>query len=202
MAVTKIDCRKMACPQPVINTKKALDQIGQGTVLVIVDNDTAKENVKLFAENSGYKVNVEAMEGEYHLTISKDFPGEITEKIWTSSIQTSISSLVYLITSNVLGEGSPDLGEVLMKSLMTTINEMEQAPEALLFLNTGVMLTSQGSPVINQLESLQSKGTQIISCGTCLEYYKLKDKLMVGRIGNMFEINDYLVQSNKVITIA
>lgn len=109
---------------------------------------------------------------------------------------------VYLITSNLLGQGSPDLGQVLMKSLMVSLTEMDQPPQVLFFLNSGVLLTCQGSPVLDQLQSLFSRGTSLISCGTCLEYYKLKEKLKVGRIGSMLEISGHLSGTARIITIA
>lgn len=190
-----LDCKKLACPQPVIKTKKALDSINQGIVVVIVDNDIAKENVILFAKSAGFKTDVEKKEGEYQITITKEEVQSI------EAVETECST-VYLITSNMFGQGPPDLGEVLMKSLMLTITETSPAPQALLFLNSGVLMTCEGSSVIGQLHSLSSKGTVLISCGTCLEYYKLKNKLIAGRVGNMLEINGYLSKAAKVITIS
>ncbi len=198
----KVDCRGLACPQPVISTKKALDSIGRGTVVAVVDNDTARENVALFAKNSGHRVEVEKIEGNYHITITKDSPVEAGGEQETPPLQEGRPQAVYLITSNLVGQGSPDLGQVLMKSLMVTLSEADQPPRALLFLNTGVMLTCRGSAVLEQIQALSRRGTDIISCGTCLEYYKLKDKLEAGRPGNMMEINRYMAESAKVITIA
>lgn len=197
----KVDCRGLACPQPVINTKKALESMERGTVAALVDNDTARENITLFAGNAGHKVEVEKIEGDYQITITKGSPGVIKDP-GTSRPEGGPASTVYLITSNLLGQGSPDLGQVLMKSLMVTLNEMDPPPRALLFLNTGVMLTCQGSPVLEQFKTLSSRGTALISCGTCLDYYKLKEKLEAGRVGNMMEINGYLAGESKVITIA
>lgn len=200
--IKKVDCRGMACPQPVISTKKALDSIDRGVVITLVDNDTARENVTMFARNSGYSPGVEKVEGGYRITVAKGSPGEAAEQEGPRPEVEKEPGPVYFITSNLLGQGSPDLGQVLMKSLMVSINEMDPHPRALLFLNSGVMLTCQGSPVMDQLQSLASKGSVFISCGTCLEYYKLKEKLTVGRIGNMLEINGYLAGESKVITIA
>ncbi|MFZ5633561.1 MAG: sulfurtransferase-like selenium metabolism protein YedF [Bacillota bacterium] len=197
----RVECRGLACPQPVIKTKKALDSIDQGTVVVLVDNDTARENVTLFARNAGFKAEVEKTGEGYQITITKGSPA-VTGKIQAASPRAEgLNSTVYLITTNMLGQGSPDLGQVLMKSLAVTINEMDPPPKALLFLNSGVFLTCLGSPVLEQLQSLSARGTELISCGTCLEYYKLKDKLDVGRVGNMLEINGYMSESAKVITI-
>jgi len=209
--INEVDCRGLACPQPVISTKKALDSLDRGTVVTLVDNDTARENVTLFARNSGHEARVEKLEGPvYRITISKggpepgkQAPGAAPDTSGTTSAGGAVKpSTVYLITTNMLGQGSPDLGLVLMKSLMVTLNEMDPPPRALLFLNSGVMLTCQGSPVLEQLQKLSSRGSLLVSCGTCLDYYKLSDKLETGRVGNMLEINGYLLESEKAITIA
>lgn len=200
--IKKVDCRGLACPQPVINTKKALESMDQGTVVTLVDNDTARENVTLFARNSGYKAEVEKSEEGYRITITRGGAAAAGEVPDTAQAEERKRPVVYLITSNLFGQGSPDLGQVLMKSLMVTLAEMDPPPRALLFLNTGVMLTCQGSPVLEQLQKISSRGTVIISCGTCLEYYKIKGKLEAGRVGNMLEINGLLTESEKVITVA
>lgn len=201
--IIKVDCKGLACPQPVINVKKALDSITEGIVTAVVDNDTAKENVSLFAKNAGYKVSAEKSGGYYQITIAKGSPGAIREgRDEAEGGKGTPEGVVYFMTTNLLGQGSPDLGQVLMKSLMVTLNEMSPPPLAILLLNSGVMSACEGSPVLELLQSLSGKGVTIISCGTCLEYYKLKDKLKVGRVGNMLEINGYLAGEAKVITVA
>jgi len=187
----------------VLQVKKALDSIAKGTVLTVVDNNTALENISLYAKNAGYEASAEKSGQDYHITITKGGPGNMpgNQKI-TVNQQPDKTPMVYFFSSNLLGEGSPDLGQVLMKSLMVTINEMTPPPMALLFLNSGVMSACEGSSVLEQLHSLAAKGVTIISCGTCLDYYKLKEKLQVGRVGNMLDINGYLDQAAKVVTIA
>jgi len=201
-----VDCRGLACPQPVINTKKALEEADSDTITTIVDNDVARQNVTLFAKNAGHQVREQQKDGFYHLTINRGDASPPAIQDNESEAQTSASAqvggTVYFITSNELGQGSPDLGEVLIKSLFTTLTDMNPPPSALLFLNTGVYLTCQGSPVQEQLETIQGTGTIILACGTCLEYYHLKEKLLFGNISNMLEINNWLAGPHKVITIA
>ncbi|KJS11310.1 MAG: preprotein translocase subunit TatB [Peptococcaceae bacterium BRH_c8a] len=200
-----VDCRGLACPQPVINTKKAMEEKGIASITMIVDNDVARQNVTLFAKNAGYEVTEEATEGAFHLSISH--PGEALPQK-TDSVHKPETARpaglgpVYLITTNSLGQGSPDLGQVLIKSLFNTLVEMEPPPAALLLLNTGVFLTCAGSDVISQLEKMHTSGTTVLSCGTCLDYYKAKEKLKIGSISNMFEINNWLYGPHMVITIA
>lgn len=209
--IKEVDCRGLACPQPVINTKRALESIESGKLITIVDNDVAKENVSLFARNAGCQVDVEPKEGHYFITITKNNAvnnktSSMNQREAPSDAQNMTHQtpdrIVYFFSTNMLGQGSPELGMVLMKSLFSTIVEMEPAPKALLFLNTGVYLTCEGSPVMEHIRTLAERGTQLISCGTCLDYYKLKEKLAVGIIGNMYAINELLVGPEKVITIA
>lgn len=201
MTTKILDCRGLACPAPVINTKKALEEGKMESLLVIVDNDTARENVSRFAGNAGYSVEAEDREGAYYLTIG--LKGGVSVKSPAKGIITAEgeeNGAVYFITTNSLGQGSPDLGEVLMKSLMVTLSE-QKPPKAMLLLNTGVHLAVEGSPVLEQMQKLAEAGTEILVCGTCLNYYKLKEKLAVGVISNMYDINSRLIGPGKVITV-
>lgn len=111
------------------------------------------------------------------------------------------SGAVYFISTSSVGQGSPDLGEAIMKSWMTTMTQ-QQTPAALIFANSGVHLTVEGSPVLEQLKTLAAAGTEILVCGACIKYYKIEEKLAVGRISDMAEINSLLIGPNKVITVA
>lgn len=190
-----IDCRGMACPHPVVETKKALDASPDKAITTIVDNETARENVSRLAKTAGYQVEVEEKEGFIYLHLT---PAGKVAAIKNDTIKSG-AGLVYFISANSIGQGSPDLGEVLMKSLMTTL--AEQPPETLLFMNTGVFLVVKGSPVLDQLGKMSHAGTEILVCGTCLDYYQLKDKLTVGVVSNMYEINSRLSGPEKVITV-
>ncbi|HAP93924.1 MAG TPA: sulfurtransferase-like selenium metabolism protein YedF [Desulfotomaculum sp.] len=205
----KIDCRGLACPQPVVNTKKALEEVAPGaTLIVVVDNPAARENVTLLAQNAGHRVEVKENNGEYVLSITrkstdKDFiKQEERNPVPEAVDKDRLDEITYLVTSNLFGQGSADLGQVLMKSLFVALSEQAVLPRALVFLNTGVYLSTKGSPVIEQLQAMMGKGSTVLSCGTCLEYYKLKEKLAVGRISNMYEIVEHLAGAGKVITVA
>lgn len=203
MSSKLLDCRGLACPLPVIETKKAVEAGNEKNILVIVDNAVARENVSRFARNAGCPVDVTEKEGCYHLEITvpdnkiKNISPEPENK---AEDRGKTAGNLYFVTSNSLGQGSPDLGEVLMKSLMVTLTQQDP-PAALLFLNTGVYLAVEGSPVLEQLKVLADKGTEILVCGTCLNYYKLSEKHAVGTVSNMLEINTMLTGPYKVITI-
>ena len=190
-----VDARGLACPQPVIATKRALDSLDAGTVTTIVDNAVAKENVMKFARASHCDVSVSENGGLYTLVITKGDGG-----LDAPAAAAKAGSQVFLITRDTLGHGSEELGAVLMKSFFFTMTELEPLPRAVLFLNGGVRLTLQGSPVLEHIRNLEGRGVEIISCGTCLDYFNLKDSLAAGAIGNMYTIME-LLTADRAITL-
>ncbi|HUW63194.1 MAG TPA: sulfurtransferase-like selenium metabolism protein YedF [Spirochaetia bacterium] len=201
MSEKKLDCRGLACPHPVIQTKKALEDPAVSTVVTLVDNSAARENVSLFARNSGFGVEVTEQGGHWEIRVQKK-GGQTAPAPTPAEVPPPGGSLTYLVTSNQFGQGSPELGEVLIKSLFVALAEGPDLPATLVFLNTGVFLAAAGSAVLPQLEALRDKGAEILCCGTCLEYYQLKEKLVLGRISNMLEIKERLHRAGKVITVA
>lgn len=175
----KIDCRGLACPMPVISTKKYFESIEEGVAEVIVDNEIANTNITRFSENEGFKVESKLENGDYILTITKEKTSKTLEKK---------EGFAIMITTDKLGEGSEELGKTLMKSYVYALSESKEIPEEIIFLNGGVKLTSERSEVIESLEELSKKGSRIISCGACLDFYGLKDDLKIGEIGNMYTI--------------
>lgn len=192
----KVDARGLACPQPVIATKKALEKITDGTITTIVDNFAAKENVIKFAAANHCEVTYQEKAGIYYIKISKG-QGRLEPAV----TQADKEDTVYLITQKTLGHGSSELGGVLIKSFFFALLEKEPLPRTLLFVNSGVHLTTENSPVIEYLTALQEQGVQILSCGTCLDYYELKDKLLVGGITNMYTIIEEMSAAAKVTTL-
>ncbi|SHK46403.1 sulfurtransferase-like selenium metabolism protein YedF [Desulforamulus aeronauticus] len=193
----EINNRGLACPQPVINTKRALEELAQGTLISIVDNEAARENVTRFAENAGCQVQVAEKDGEYYLTITKG-EASVPAEIVKSAGETG--AMVYLITSNTFGSGAEDLGEILMISFFNSLLE-KPAPRTIMLVNSGVRLAIKQSRVVEQITKLAERGSEVISCGTCLEYYKLKEELAVGRVTNMLEILENLSGEGKVVTL-
>lgn len=190
----EIDARGLVCPQPVILTKKALEEITEGEVVTIVDNITAKENVSRLAGNSGYAHETSESNGYYYVKIKK---AEVAQKLNIEE-----DSIVIVITSDKLGQGEEELGKVLIKSYTYALTETTPLPKAVLFLNSGVKLTSEGSEVLDNIRKLESSGVEIISCGTCLDFYHLKDKLQVGIVGNMYAIIEKMNSVGKIINIS
>lgn len=191
----ELDCRGLACPLPVIETKKALQKLVGGALVVMVDNQVAKENVVKFATAQQCGVCVESQEGQFNIRITK--PGTALAQVNSVTIPTS--GMVWLITQDTLGHGSKELGAVLMKSFFYTLTEQE-LPSKVLFLNAGVLLTLDDSPVLPHLQTLTEKGVEILSCGTCLDYFGVKERLSIGGISNMYTIVEALT-SGRAVTL-
>lgn len=197
----EVDARGLNCPLPVIQTKKALETIDKGKVTTIVDNEVAKENVSKFAKSLDLKVNIQENQGTYYIDI---FKGEEIKEAKTIDIQCDMTpkkDLVILISKDRLGEGSEELGKILMKGYIYTLTEVTPFPKSILFLNSGVNLVVEGSEVIQHLRTLEANGVEILSCGTCLDYFKIKNKLAVGGIGNMYTIVEKLNNAKNTLKL-
>ncbi|MFA7061224.1 MAG: sulfurtransferase-like selenium metabolism protein YedF [Pedobacter sp.] len=190
-----IDCRNMACPAPVISVKKALEE--QGELQVLLDNGAPRENVARFARNRGFLVSEEQDETEgWALTITSDKNAE------KPRVSNRLSNdRVLLITSNRLGEGPEELGSLLMKTFIHTLLETSDQPASILFLNSGIYLTTEGSEALEALEKLNDMGVEILSCGLCLDFFERKDKLRVGNTTNMLTTAENLLRATQVITL-
>jgi len=189
----EIDCRGMACPQPVLTAKKALEEMGQGEFILIVDNPAARDNVERFAQSQGAIVGVEKKESEFYLHIHKRSARDLA-----GSVQKAEKVVVY-VNSNLLGVGEEALGTILMRSFLKTLLDLKPIPSKLIFINSGVRLTTEGSEVLETLKALSEKGVDILSCGTCLDFYGLKEKLKVGIISNMYDIAQSLLEADRLI---
>lgn len=190
----QIDARGLSCPKPVIETKKILDKLTEGSVTTIVDNETAMNNVKKLAESMSYSVNVREIGEDFHVQMYKE---EEVKGIRLESNEKR--ELVIMFGNKTIGQGSVELGKVLMKSYIYTLTEYRPYPKSLLFMNDGVELTTEGSEVIEYLRELESEGVEILSCGTCLDYLHLKNKLVVGGVTNMYTIVEKLHRAKEKI---
>jgi selenium metabolism protein YedF len=195
-----IDCRGLACPQPVMVTKKALDDPEGQEILVLVDNPAARENVSRFAGSQGCQVDVTDEKGYFAINIRKGDPAGKKEGPSASKVAIQ-GELVFFIDSDSLGRGSEELGSILMRAFLHTLAEADIKPQKLILANSGVKLACEGSPALEDLQLITSQGVEILACGTCLSYFELKDKLKAGRISNMYEILNTLSQAGRTVKI-
>lgn len=192
----EIDCRGMACPQPVVTTKQALDQVKEGDLVVIVDNPSSSENVERFAQSQGCSVKIEKKEHDYYVHIQK-VRGKDEDK--EAGKEGKDKKVVVYINSDLLGIGDEALGSFLMKAFLKTLLDLEKMPDRLILINSGVRLASEGSQVLDTLRTLSEKGVEIVACGTCLDFYKLREKMQVGTISNMFDILQSMLEADRLI---
>ncbi len=186
-----IDCRNQACPTPVINVKKALEEFGE--IQVLLDSGAPHENVVRFSKNRGFNV-AEQLNGEsWVLTISK----VQDTKEASNPIRKNIEHIL-IVSSDRFGDGPEELGKLLMKNFIHTLLESSELPSKMFFVNSGVLLTCESSDVLEALDKLIGMGTEVFSCGLCLDYFKLKDKLRVGSTTNMLTIVESMMNAGQV----
>ena len=200
-----VDARGLSCPQPVLETRKALRE--GSTLTVIVDNDTAQKNVTRMAVKSGHTVQAELKDDGIYLHISGQvptLPGTESQALMvgrTVAYPTE-GPLVLFVASEHMGQGEhAELGTILIRAFFHTLGEVEPLPDTIIFLNSGVKLVAEGSPVLEDLNALCGKEVEVLACGTCLEYYGLKDKLAVGEVSNMYTIAEMLLGAGKVVKL-
>lgn len=193
-----VDARGLPCPQPVLLTRDALRE--SDAVTTIVDSDTARHNVTRMAEKAGYTVQVEEREDGVYLHIRR---GEaMPEAAPAPPPQPVGGPLVLVIPSEFMGRGEHDeLGQILMRGFLHTLNEVSPLPDVIVFFNSGVKLVVEGSPVLDDLRTLTDQEVQILACGTCLGYYGLKEKVAIGEVSNMYTIAETLLQAGKVVSL-
>ena len=198
-----IDAKGLACPEPVILTKKALDACDDVTVLV--DNETALENVKRLASSSGCAVEVTKEEGgvfRMHLKKKEDARtggGASPECLRSETAPHAAGPTVFVFVSNVMGHGNDELGTLLMKAFIHTAVDLEHRPDVMIFYNTGVKLTASDSDVIDDLKALEGKGVKLLICGTCVNYFNLTGMIGTGTISNMYDIAGTLSIAGRIV---
>ena len=191
-----IDARGQACPRPVVMTKNALQKIESGELTVIVDDPVAQENVLRLARSSGCDVAVEQHGEEHHLLITKE-----AGSVAATTDGENIGRTVVFISSGRIGEGAEELGELLQKAFIYSLAESDSVPSALVLMNNGVKLAVEGSDVLDDLVRLKEAGTNIMVCGTCVDYYKIKEQVRVGILSNMYDIVETFMAADKVVSV-
>lgn len=191
----EMDCRHMACPLPVIAVKRALDEPGAKGVRVLVDNGPPRENVTRFAVNRGFSVVEEAVDGGCLLTIGEGGERPVPD----GAVMAASGPVVMLVASDRMGEGPEELGRLLMKNFIITLLDLDTLPDRIFFINSGVLLTTEGSELLEPLEALGNRGVEVFSCGACLDFFHRKELLRVGTVTNMFTIAESLMRAWTVI---
>jgi len=204
------------CPIPVVKTKNAIKELNgqKGCVETLVDNEIAVQNLTKMAVQKQYGVSSEKME-ENKFRVIMEIPSlqesnddvsqgkSLNEENSNEDIccipDGRKKSTVVVISSSLMGEGDPELGTALMKSYLYALAQQDELPGTLLFYNGGVKLTCEDSASLEDLKSLEAQGVEILSCGTCLNFYGLTEKLQVGSVTNMYVIAEKMSQTDLII---
>jgi selenium metabolism protein YedF len=196
-----VNARGLACPQPVVLAKHAIETNEQ--VKVIVDNDTALENVKRLGTKLGCDIKVEKIkDGAYEINLTRKAGTNGTKDDFVASCDaTSVQSgpFVIVIAEDKMGRGNDELGYVLIRAFLHTVAGQAKKPDVMIFYNTGVKLTVQGSEVLDDLKQLENEGVQLLVCGTCLNYFEIKDKIAAGTVSNMYDIVETMSSAGRLL---
>lgn len=200
MAYVKVNAIGDACPIPVVKATKALAEMKEaGTLEVRVDNEIAIQNLTRLAESKGFKAKSEKL-GDKLFSITMEVSDPAAPGGEEISCHTDArGDFVVAVGSDCMGRGAEDLGRTLMKGFIYAVSQLEMLPKAMLFYNGGAKLTVEGSASIEDLKSMEAQGVEILTCGTCLNFYGLTEKLAVGGVTNMYSIVEKLANAGKVI---
>ena len=210
-----VDAMGDVCPIPVVKTKKALGEMrGAGEIEVLVVNASAVKNVTKMAKSSGASAQSEQLgEKKYRILITvgeeaaenagKSNSGaknsqSAQESTAEAGCRTCLGTVV-AVSSDRMGDGSDELGHILMKSFIFAVTQLDDLPDKMIFYNGGAKLTVEDSECLEDLKTLADQGVEIMTCGTCLDYYGIKDKLAVGGVTNMYSIVETLQSAVNVI---
>lgn len=195
-----INARGLACPAPVLQTKAVLQEEKPDSVNVVVDNAATAQNVQRFLESQGFETTLE-QKGEDHFVVGRcdsalagrTEPAELTE--------TGTQKIMVMCGADRMGSGDDELGLKLMVNYLRTLDEMGGDLWRLVFVNSGVRLTIEGSEVLHNLQTYENRGLKILVCGTCLDHFDLLEKKQVGETTNMLDIVTAMQLADKVISL-
>ena len=208
LKITTVNALGDACPIPVVKTKNAMKALTEpGIIETLVDNDIAVQNLTKMAVQKGYPVeSAQLGPREYKVTMTI---GELTSTA-AAAVEPEYEScavpaapskkkVVVQISADHMGEGAEKLGKNLMKSFLYALSQQDTLPDTILFYSGGASLTCEGSDALEDLQAMAAEGVEICTCGACLDFYGLKDKLAVGEISNMYAIVEKLAAADLII---
>ncbi|WP_291861728.1 sulfurtransferase-like selenium metabolism protein YedF [Marinilabilia sp.] len=201
-----IDTKGRLCPEPLIMARNGLREINEGEkMLVVSDNETSYQNLMSFLEDLGTTPVVDKKEGIYYIEVTKPLePAQETEsnpEDYCTVPQQSGATDNYIVVARScrMGEGDEDLGDLLIRGYFNALKEMEKLPTHIIMYNGGVKLALKDTDTAAALGELEDKDVSVLVCGTCVDYYQMKEQIGVGRISNMYQIATILAETDKVV---
>ncbi|MEG0989662.1 MAG: sulfurtransferase-like selenium metabolism protein YedF [Gordonibacter sp.] len=208
-----IDAFGMQCPKPLVLAKKQIDG-GVRELAVQVDNETACKNLTRLGGKTGLAVSIDEIEGGWLVSFSEgDESAPVSDGGPVAAAEAAVSApaacstgggcgYAVFVSRDTVGDGEGALGRNLMKMALYTLSEAGDPPASLLFMNAGVKLVAGEEPqVVESVQALAEQGTEVLVCGTCLDFYGLKDSLGAGEVSNMYDILERMREAAKVITL-
>lgn len=199
--IAELDCRGLACPAPVLQTKQKIEKENLSEISVIVDNQAAKENVSRFLGSQKFEVSVEQKGAVFAVTGKRGAGAKASEPPVAPQADLEKQKVLVMIATDRMGFGDDDLGKKLLISFIKTLKEMADELWRLVLVNNGVKLTVAGSEALPVLKGYSEEGLTILVCGTCLTHFNLLDKKEVGETTNMLDIVTAMQLADKVINI-
>jgi selenium metabolism protein YedF len=197
-----LDCRGLACPQPVIKAKELLESQAPASLEILVDNQAASQNVSRFLGSQGFRASVQPQGADFLISAQRDASLRVQEPPASQDLAcTGPERILVLVRSDTLGRGDDTLGAGLMKNFLLTLKEMGPALWRLVFVNSGVKLCTRGSQSLPALQDLEASGVGILVCGTCLNHYGLLEQKETGETTNMLDIVTSMQVASKVVTV-
>jgi selenium metabolism protein YedF len=196
----EIDARGLACPAPVLQAKAAVEQEGAAQVKVVVDNAASQQNVKRFLESKGFAVAL-AREGDDFSVVGTGGPEPLPEQSFAAESEAAAKKILVMCSADRMGTGDDDLGRALMVNFIKTLEEMGPELWRLVFVNSGVKLAIDGSPVLDVLKRYEKEGLTLLVCGTCLNHFDLLEQKQAGETTNMLDIVTAMQLADKVINL-
>lgn len=218
-----LDCTNLTCPQPVIMTRKFIAENAPEQLTVVVDNSAASENVGRFLNSQGYAVERVQQGAHWHLRAQRDAaapaspaapsapvpahsaaspaagPARAPGVNDVNDVNDAEEKIVVVLASEFLGSGDDELGAKLVKGFLMTLPELGSSLWRLLLLNGGAKLAVEGSPVLDELRALEKSGVRVMACGTCLEFFAIRDNLAVGESTTMLDVVTSMQLADKVL---
>ena len=191
-----VDAMGKQCPIPVVMARQALQGMQTpDTLVVLVDNEVAVQNLTKLAGSCHLPVRAEK-----RFEITMDVAAPVTpEPDAEVCLPDQRGDTVIAVGSDRMGDGEEALGKTLLKGFLYAVSQLPSLPQTILFYNTGARITCSGSDSLEDLKFMEAQGVEILTCGTCLDYYKLKETLAVGGVTNMYVIAEKLSAAGKVI---
>lgn len=199
-----VDTKGQLCPAPLIAAKRALKETPDGeSFQLLIDNLTSFNNVSRFLKDNHTTFQSGEAGGVWTLTITKvggDVSGIKAEDYCTDSIaHFHKGDFIVVITSDKMGDGDIELGQLLMSNFIKALKDLDKLPAKMVFYNKGVTLVTKSSPLIEHLTDLEKMGVELLLCATCVNHYAIAEIVGAGTLSNMYTIAEVMASAGKIV---